>query len=432
MASARRSLRSLLVLALLLAAAGLTAGSMWLGLRDAEARAWTDAQTSGRAELSRLVVVAERVALSDPAMLEELVALTATDVRLAQAVIIDPDGHIVASTLSAELGRDARGLPALEPGLLASPGSVGQARVQVDASLGRLMLAQAFAWPAAAGELRGLRQGRVLLRLDLGPTLVAIRQAGLRASLWDLAWLALAAALLYALIEQVVVRPLRRLGNAAQALGAGELTHRVPPTQATELQAVGDAFNRMSTELADAMGRLADNARRYRDLFDTGPDAMLAVTPDGRIDAFNAAAERLFGHAAADVLNQPLARLLPPEARQGHPQHLAQFRAEGSSARRMSPNRMVSGLHRNGHRLTLEISISNTGQAARPQFTAVVRDVTARLALEAELIRHRHHLEAEVDLRTAQLARNARMVIVGVAHAVFDRARRVKQSQPAR
>ena len=400
------SLRSMVVLALVLATAGLTAGSLWLGLRDAQAGAWADAQARAQGELAELVVVAGRVALSDPALLEELVALTATDVRLAHAVVINPDGQIVASTVSAELGRAAAAVGSIDPAWLARLRGSGQAQVLADPGLGRLVLAQAFAWPAAGGDLRGQRQASVLLRLDLNTTLAALRQTALRARLWDLAWLALAAALAYLLMEQVVVRPLRRLGAAARALGAGELAHRVPPTHAAELQAVGDAFNRMSTALASAMGRLADNERRYRELFDTAPDAMLTVTPEGNIDTFNQAAAEMFGHAAADAVGQPLARLLPPEARQRHPQHLAQFSAEGHGARRMAPNRLVTGLHQGGHRLTLEISISNTLQAAGPRFTAVVRDVSARLALEAELARHRDHLEAVVGERTAQLARS--------------------------
>ena len=286
----RRSLRSMVVLALLLVTTGLTAGSLWLGLRDAQARAWAEARSGALAELSRLVVVAERAALADPALLEELVALTATVLHLAHAVLVNPDGRFVANTVSAETGHAVSELGSDELAWLALLNGDGQAQVLADPNLGRLVLGQSFAWPAADGELRGLHQASVLLRLDLSSHLAALRQTALRARLWDLAWLTLAATLAYLLIEQMVVRPLRRLGAAAQALGAGELAHRVPPTHAAELQAVGDAFNRMSAELANAMGRLADNERRYRALFATAPDAMLAVTPDGRIGAFNAAA----------------------------------------------------------------------------------------------------------------------------------------------
>ena len=400
------SLRGLLLAVLLLATAVLTAGSLYIGLRGDDARAWADARGNAQAELSRLVVVAERMALSDPSLIEELVALTLTDERVAHAVVIDPDGRVLASTVSAEQGQWAASLPGLDTAALAALRNGGQARVVADPAQHRLVLAQAFAWPAAPGELRGLRQGRVLIRLDLQASLDALRHISLRQHLFEVGGMVLAALLVYLLLERLVVRPLRQLGAAAQALGAGELAHRVAPARTAELQDVGDSFNRMSDDLAATVGRLADREQRLRDLFASAPDAMLTITPDGRIERFNSAAERLFGHAELAVVGQPLLMLLPPDARADHPQRVAQFGAEDRAARRMSPGRVVQGLHRDGHPLTLEVGISRSMQAGELRFTAVARDVSERLLLEAELAGHRDHLEAEVQERTAELARS--------------------------
>ena len=123
------SLRGLLLAVLLLATAVLTAGSLYIGLRGDDARAWADARGNAQAELSRLVVVAERMALSDPSLIEELVALTLTDERVAHAVVIDPDGRVLASTVSAEQGQWAASLPGLDTAALAALRNGGQARV---------------------------------------------------------------------------------------------------------------------------------------------------------------------------------------------------------------------------------------------------------------------------------------------------------------
>jgi HAMP domain-containing protein len=159
------------------------------------------------------------------------------------------------------------------------------ARLLIDTDQQRLVLSQAFAWPAAPGELRGLQQGAVLLRLDLGPTLKAMHTANLQQRVWLLGWLALGALLLLLVrLERIAVRPLHRLRDAALALGAGDLTRQVPPTRAAELQAVGAAFNQMAQGLSDSLGRLADSEQRQRELFAAAPDAMLTVTPDGIVD----------------------------------------------------------------------------------------------------------------------------------------------------
>ena len=262
------------------------------------------------------------------------------------------------------------------------------------------------AWPAAAGELRSLRQGTVLLQLDLGPTMQRLLANGLQQRAWQFAWLSLAGLLLLGGLERVVARPLQRLGDAAKALGDGDLARQVPPTRAAELQAVGEAFNRMASNLADSLGRLAASEQRQRELFAAAPDAMLTVTPEGLIDGFNAAAEALFGHATEAVLGQPLAMLLPAAARAAHPQRMAAFASGGDGARRMAPGRVVEGLHRNGHTLALEVGIAQVALGDTWRYTAVARDISARLALEAELARHRHQLETTVAERTAQLARS--------------------------
>ncbi|MBL8351809.1 MAG: response regulator [Burkholderiaceae bacterium] len=390
----RLSLRGLLVLLLLAITLVMSAGSLLIALRSDEQRLWTDARASAQAELSRLVVVAERMAPSDPGVLEELVALTATDPRLTHALIIDPDGRILASTAAADQGQPFTGLPGLDAAGLAGLRGGGQARWRVDTAGQHLVLAQAFAWPAVAGELRGLRLGTVLLRLDLAPALAAQQHASLRQHLWEVAWIALAVLLVYGLLECLVVRPLRRLGGAARALGAGQLAQQVPPARSAELQDVVESFNRMSDGLSAAMGRLADSEQRWRDLFASAPDPMLTVTPQGRIEGFNAAAERLFGATAAEIAGQPLAELLPIRLDEAGP---------GDA---LSPGRVVQARRRDGQALTLEASVSRATQAGMLRYTVVARDVGARLALEAELARHRDHLEAEVSERTAELARS--------------------------
>lgn len=56
----------------------------------------------------------------------------------------------------------------------------------------------------------------------------------------------------------------------------------------------------------------------YRDFLDAAPDAMIVVDTDGRIALANTEAERQFGYARADLLGQPVERLLPNRFRERH------------------------------------------------------------------------------------------------------------------
>jgi signal transduction histidine kinase/HPt (histidine-containing phosphotransfer) domain-containing protein len=69
----------------------------------------------------------------------------------------------------------------------------------------------------------------------------------------------------------------------------------------------------------------------------------------------------------------------------------------------MQSGRLVRGRHRNGSLLHLEVGISRSRLDDSVQFTAVVRDVSERIAVEAELESHRRSLEELVRRRTAEL-----------------------------
>jgi two-component system sensor histidine kinase/response regulator len=408
MKAPRISIRYLLLGAVLLTMLGSVGVWLAIGLRDDARRIRSEAEQHARAELSRLVVLAEREAVSNLSVLEELVVLSTTDPRVKHALIFKPDARVLSSSLRSEKGRFAADLPEIEPAWFDGLRQSGQAQL-LELNEGRqLVLAQAFNWPAESSEMRGFGQGVVLLKLDLSPALTRLFRESVEQRLWQLVWLALTCLLLLLGLDRIVVRPLHQLGEATRALGAGDLTRQVQPTLAAELRDAGDAFNQMAASLAQSLRLLAANEHRQRELFAYAPDAMLTVTPEGLIESFNAAAGALFGYTEAQAVGQPLAMLMPAAYRAAHVQHMARFANESSLGRPMSSGRVVEGLHRDGRRLHLEVGIARISQGDRWSFTAVAREVSARLNLESELERHRHHLEDLVAQRTLQLSEATR------------------------
>ncbi len=70
------------------------------------------------------------------------------------------------------------------------------------------------------------------------------------------------------------------------------------------------AMNELSRELQTRYERMQRSERRFRSLFDESPMAMFALARASHlVVAWNQAATRLFGHAADDVLNQPIESL---------------------------------------------------------------------------------------------------------------------------
>jgi len=81
-------------------------------------------------------------------------------------------------------------------------------------------------------------------------------QAFLRQVQTSLVWAALLAALLSlalgVLVSRLLTAPLARLTRAAQAVAGGDLSQRVSVQSQDEIGALGDAFNNMTTSLAEA------------------------------------------------------------------------------------------------------------------------------------------------------------------------------------
>lgn len=117
------------------------------------------------------------------------------------------------------------------------------------------------------------------------------------------------AAVLIAISRTQIVKPLRRLSEAARLVGAGDLATRVDVSSGDELGSLASAFNRMSEEIGDRERRLAAATQNLRDLFDNMGQAIVAFDREGKIrGAVSRQATRLF--AVSDLEARPIRDLL--------------------------------------------------------------------------------------------------------------------------
>ncbi|MBL8359144.1 MAG: PAS domain S-box protein [Rubrivivax sp.] len=145
------------------------------------------------------------------------------------------------------------------------------------------------------------------------------------------------------------------------------------------------------TERLAAEQALADSRTRLSAIIESASDAIVSVDVEGRITLFNPAAERIFGHRAADMQGRALDVLLP-EATQGrHGAHLEAFVRSGTTRRAMAAGRVL-GHHADGAPLELDAAISQALVNGQPVLTAILRDVTGRVAQERALESTRREL----------------------------------------
>ncbi len=106
-------------------------------------------------------------------------------------------------------------------------------------------------------------------------------------------------------------------------------------------------------------------------------DAVVTIDGDNRVTFMNAAAERLWGWKAAEVLGHNVAMLVPEEHRAGHDGYIERHR-QGGEARIVGTSRDVRLTRKDGSHVWVNLALSATGRGPGSGYTAFLRDVTAQ------------------------------------------------------
>ncbi len=129
----------------------------------------------------------------------------------------------------------------------------------------------------------------------------------------------------------------------------------------------------------------ASSASAMRELAAHALDAVVTMEPGGTITGWNDRAESLFGWSAHEVLGRPMDEVIIPErSRSAHRAGLARYRLTGVGT--VIDTRIdTSALHRDGHELRIELSITALEEEDGITFVAFLRDLTEHRRLEEAL-----------------------------------------------
>ncbi|MGA7237581.1 MAG: PAS domain S-box protein [Bryobacteraceae bacterium] len=156
----------------------------------------------------------------------------------------------------------------------------------------------------------------------------------------------------------------------------------------------------------EAEGRAEIHAeRRFRELLEAAPDAILEVDSRGRIVLMNAVAENLTGYSREELLGQSIEILTPEELRVRHAGHRAGYWAH-PMLRPMGTGLDLHVQRKDGTRTPVEISLSPLTYDGEKRVTAVIRDVTERKRSERQL--RDMHEQFTADLTAANKELEAR------------------------
>lgn len=135
---------------------------------------------------------------------------------------------------------------------------------------------------------------------------------------------------------------------------------------------------------------------RYQALVQSVPDAIIAIDEQGQIESVNAAAERLFGFPAPELVGRNLQILMPEPFASRHHEYVANYVRTGA-AKIIGTTREVTGRRRDGSTFPLELSVSEMRVAGHRVFTGIMRDVTERHKAQTALRNSEEHYRSLFD-----------------------------------
>ena len=165
-------------------------------------------------------------------------------------------------------------------------------------------------------------------------------------------------------------------------------------------------------------------------------DAMFSKNLDGIVETWNAAAERLYGYTAAEMIGQPVTVIVPPERAREY-RHVIQTVKKGQQIIDLETLRR----RKDGSEFPISLSASPVRDAAGKIVgtSIIASDITARRQLEAEVLQiaeaERERLAAELHDGACQeltgiqfLANLLRRDLAKASHPLAMQARRIEEA----
>jgi two-component system, LuxR family, sensor kinase FixL len=121
---------------------------------------------------------------------------------------------------------------------------------------------------------------------------------------------------------------------------------------------------------------------RIEGILKTAAEAIITINSDGIIESFNPAAERMFGHTAAEAIGRNVNMLMPTPFREEHDDYIARY-LQTREPKIIGVGREVVGLRRNGSTFPVELNVSQVDHLGL--FTGIMRDISERKQSEKEL-----------------------------------------------
>ena len=178
------------------------------------------------------------------------------------------------------------------------------------------------------------------------------------------------------------MRPLRTILIGLHDMEQGRFDTRLPAYRLPEFASISHTFNRMAQALEDS---IVEN-RRLALIAQQASDAIIIHDLEGRISFWNAAAERLFGYTAGEIVGRSALEIAPAERKSELNETLARIR------------RRERVEHMETQRLTKSGQLVDVALSAAPLIDPSSNDVIGEICAMRDMTEHKRMQEIEQEL----------------------------------
>jgi PAS domain S-box-containing protein len=123
---------------------------------------------------------------------------------------------------------------------------------------------------------------------------------------------------------------------------------------------------------------------RFRNLLESAPDCIIIVDKNGIITSANRKADQEFGYSSGELIGSPIERIIPARHHDKHHAYREQF-IRNPITRPMGEGKVLFGLRKDQTEFPVEVSLSSTTIDDVQSVTAIVRNVSTRIAHERDI-----------------------------------------------
>jgi PAS domain S-box-containing protein len=189
------------------------------------------------------------------------------------------------------------------------------------------------------------------------------------------------------LLWRAVFKPIGVIKEAMRHRALGDKTVFAPVFHEDEIGSVARSLNEMLNTVSASEARL-------QAVLSTVIDGIITVDATGTIHGFTAAAEKIFGYEAREVIGRNLDMLIPHNSADPHDDYLAEYIRTGND-KIIGINRVVTARRKNGEKFPMELAINQADLGNSCIFVGIVRDVTERQERENQVFTYAQQLEGK-------------------------------------